>query len=182
MIRMRKIIKSLKSNLKRLLAKNSGLTFEENSELRTPRLPKNLFGGQANSELLVKNKGFTLIEIIILIVMAGILLPVIIVPFVTGVKSSGKPEMATKAMYLEHQRMEEFTKFQYTDPTLNPIALTAYAAIPGNSGYEWQWEIALVDNNFSASGSDVGYKRILVRVKDPQNDTYEIYSVVTRFP
>ena len=170
MIRMRETIKSLKSNLKRLLAKNSGLTFEENSELRT-----------TNSELLLKNKGFTLIEIIILIVMAGILLPVIIVPFVTGVKSSVKPEMATKAMYLAHQRMEEFIKFQYTDATLTPTALTAYAAIPGNSGYEWQWEIALVDNNFNAS-ADVGYKRILVRVKDPQNDTYEIYSVVTRFP
>jgi len=171
MIRMRETIKSLKSNLKRLLAKNSGLTFEENSELRT-----------TNSELLLKNKGFTLIEIIILIVMAGILLPVIIVPFVTGVKSSGKPEMVTKAMYLGHQRMEEFTKFQYTDPTLNPTGLTAYSPIPGNSGYEWQWEIVRVDNNFSASGSDVGYKRILVRVKDPQNDTYEIYAVVTRFP
>jgi len=128
-----------------------------------------------------KNKGFTLIEIIILIVMAGILLPVIIVPFVTGVKSIGKPEMATKAMYLAHQKMEEFTKFQYTDPTLDPIVLTVYAAIPGNSGYEWQWEIALVDNNFSASVPDVRYKRILVRVKDPQNDTYEIYVVVTRF-
>jgi len=126
--------------------------------------------------------GFTLIEIIILIVMAGILLPVIIVPFVTGIKESGKPEMATKAIYLAHQRMEEFTKFQYTDATLNPIGLTAYAAIPGNSGYEWQWEIVLVDNNFNVSGSDVGYKRILIRVKDPQNDTYEIYSVVTRFP
>ncbi len=146
---------------------------------------KNLISGLKYSE--IRNpkseiqRGFTLIEIIILIVMAGILLPVIIVPFVTGVKSSVKPEMATKAMYLAHQRMEEFTKFQYTDATLTPTALTAYAAIPGNSGYEWQWEIALVDNNFNAS-ADVGYKRILVRVKDPQNDTYEIYSVVTRFP
>src|SRR4030042_5671164 len=104
MIRMRKTIKSLKSIFKRLGMRNS--------ELRTP-----------NSELLVKNKGFTLIEIIILIVMAGILLPVIIVPFVTGVKSSGKPEMATKAMYLAHERIEEFTKFKYTDSNLNPIGL-----------------------------------------------------------
>lgn len=126
--------------------------------------------------------GFTLIEVIILIVMAGILLPAIIVPFATGIMGSQKPEMATKAIYLGHQRMEEMTKFQYSDPTLNPTVLTAYAAIPGNSGYEWQWEITWVDNNFSISGTDVGYKRILVRVKDPQNDTYEIYSVVTRFP
>ena len=167
------------------MAKNSGLTFEENSELRTTNyelcFKKNSEPRTPNSELSLQ-RGFTLIEIIVLIVMAGILLPVIIVPFVTGVKSSGKPEMATKAMYLAHQRMEEFTKFQYTDATLNPIVLTAYAAIPGNSGYEWQWEIALVNSDFSPSGSDVRYKRILVRVKDPQNDTYEIYSVVTRYP
>jgi type II secretory pathway pseudopilin PulG len=134
----------------------------------------------------IGDRGFTLIEIIILIVMAGILLPVIIVPFVTGVKSSGKPEMATKAMYLAHQRMEEFTKFQYADATLNPIGLTAYAAIPGNSGYEWQWEILYINsNNLNGAGwlnPPVNYKRVLVRIKDPQNDAYEIYSVVTRFP
>ena len=127
------------------------------------------------------SRGFTLIEIIILIVMAGILLPVIIVPFVTGVKSSGKPEMATKAMYLAHQKMEEFTKFQYTDP----IGLTSYADITGFTGYQWQWEIVFVDrDNFNTTvpSPGVGYKRILVRVKDPQNDTYEIYAVVTRFP
>jgi type II secretory pathway pseudopilin PulG len=142
--------------------------------------------GRRNPQSAIGNKGFTLIEIIVLIVMAGILLPVIIVPFVTGVKSSGKPEMATKAMYLAHQRMEEFTKFQYTDATLNPIGLTAYAAIPGNSGYEWQWEILYINsNNLNGAGwlnHPVNYKRVLVRIKDPQNDAYEIYSVVTRFP
>jgi type II secretory pathway pseudopilin PulG len=128
------------------------------------------------------SKGFTLVEIIILIVIAGILLPVIIVPFVTSVKGSGKPEMVSKAMYLGHQKMEEFMKFQYTDATLNPTALTSYADVPGFSGYEWQWEIVWVDSNFNTSGTDVGYKRILARVKDPENDTYEIYSVVTLFP
>jgi len=135
-----------------------------------------------NSELkTLNNRGFTLIEIIILIVMAGILLPAIIVPFATGVKGSGKPEMATTAMYLGHQKMEEFMKFDYSNAVLTPVALTPYANsdIPS---YQWQWEIVLVDNNFSTSATDAGYKRILVRVKDPENDAYEIYSVVTRFP
>jgi type II secretory pathway pseudopilin PulG len=140
------------------------------------------FAGMTKLSNKQKSAGFTLIEIIVLIVIAGILLPVIIVPFVTSVKGSGKPEMATKAIYLAHQRMEELMKFQYTDPALTPTGLTAYAPIPGHSGYEWQWEIILVDNNFSVSGSDVGYKRVLVRIKDPQNDTYEIYAVATRFP
>ena len=127
------------------------------------------------------SRGFTLIEIIILIVMAGILLPVIIVPFVTSVKGSGKPEMVTTAMYLGHQKMEEFMKFQYTDTSLHPIPITAYQDA-GISGYQWQWEIVLVDSNFNISASDAGYKRILVRVRDSMNDAYQIYSVVTSFP
>ena len=139
-----------------------------NSEIRIPN-----WGG---------NKGFTLIEIIILIVMAGILLPTIVAPFVTGVKGSGKPEMVNAAMYLAHQKMEEFIKFDYgKTPELDPTALTAYANAD-LSGYQWQWEIILVDNNFNTSATDVGYKRILVRVKDLENDTYEIYSVATDFP
>lgn len=129
----------------------------------------------------MNRKGFTLIEIIVLIVIAGILLPVIITPFVTSVKGSGKPEMATTAIYLAHQMMEDFMKFNYSNATLDPIALTPYVNAP-MAGYQWQWEIIWVDNNFNTSGTDVGYKKILVRLRDPQNDTYEIYSVVTRFP
>ena len=132
----------------------------------------------------MNNRGFTLVEIIILIVMAGILLPTIIVPFVAGVKASGKPEMVNTAMYLGHQKMEEFMKFQYTNAALIPTAFTSYAAITGFSGYQWQWEIYYVDSNFSNPDliTNRGYKRILVRVKDPMNDTYEIYSVVSSFP
>ncbi len=129
----------------------------------------------------MNNKGFTLIEIIILIVMAGILLPAIIVPFVSGVRGSGKPEIVTKAMYLGHQRMEEMMKYDYTNAALNPTALTAYAPAP-IANYEWQWEIIYVDSNFNVSVTDVGYKRIFVRLRDPETDTYELYSVVTDFP
>jgi hypothetical protein len=155
----------------------------KNSEIRIP--PR--YGRSYRPQSAIGNKGFTLIEIIILIVMAGILLPAIIVPFVAGVKASGKPEMVNTAMYLGHQKMEEFMKFRYSNAALNPTALTSYAAITGFSGYEWQWERLYVDDNFNVVGDGIlatnhrGYKRILVRVKDPMNDTYEIYSVVTFF-
>jgi type II secretory pathway pseudopilin PulG len=130
------------------------------------------------------SKGFTFIELIILIVMAGILLPIIAMPFVTAVKGSGKPEMVTTAMFLAHQKMEEFTRFEYPNAALNPTALTAYANIPGFTGYQWQWEIYYVDSDFANPdlGTDRGYKRILVRVKDPMNDTYESCLVVSNFP
>jgi Tfp pilus assembly protein PilE len=143
-----------------------------------------------NSELnTVNNKGFTLIEIIVLIVMAGILLPAIIVPFATGIRGSKKPEMVTTAVYLVHYKMEEFMKYRYLNSALNPTAMTSYADISGFSGYQWQWEIYYVeDSSFNVVGDGIqatnhrGYKRIFVRVKDPMNDTYEIYSVVTFFP
>jgi len=115
--------------------------------------------------------------------MAGILLPVIIVPFATGIKGSQKPEIATTAVYLAHQRIEELMKYRYCDATLNPMALTPYASITGFSNYQWQWSIYYVDNNFQNEDlvTDRGYKRILVRVRDPDGSTYEMFSVVTRW-
>ena len=135
------------------------------------------------------HKGFTLIEIIILIVIAGIILPVIIVPFVASVKESGKPEMVNKAMFLAHQKMEELMKYNYSNAALNTTALTAYSDIDAVNfpNYQWQREIVYVlDSDLNAAGSvnppDTRYKRILIRIRDPENDTYEVYSVVTRFP
>jgi len=148
----------------------------KNSEFRTP-----------NSELLLRNKGFTLIEIIVMIVMAGILLPVIVVPFVTGIRGSEKPEKVTTAMYLVHQRMEELMKYDYQILSTNSMtALTPYTPAP-ISNYQWRWEIVYVpDTDLNDPGSplppDTGYIRIFVRVSDPEADTYEIYSVVTDFP
>jgi hypothetical protein len=123
--------------------------------------------------------------------MAGILLPAIVVPFVTGVKGSGKPEVVTKAMYYAHQRMEELMKYNYCrtpdlDPTNNPP--TDFVAFPtGDANYPGENQIYYVDNNFNVVGdgktatNDRGYKRIIVRVTDPQASTYTVYSIVTRF-
>jgi len=128
----------------------------------------------------MNRKGFTLIEIIVLIVLAGIIIPVIVVPFATGIRGSGKPEMATKAIYFAHQRMEELMKFNYGNGALTPAGVVAFAT--GDANYPGENEIVYVDSNFSTPSGDVGYKRILVRVTDPEGSTYEIYSVVTNFP
>ena len=113
--------------------------------------------------------------------MAGILIPAIVVPFATGIRGSGKPEVVTTAMYLAHQKMEELMKFDYSRaPDLTPGTYTLPA--PPIADYTWQWVISYVDNNFAASGSDVGYKMIQVTVTDPQSSTYNVYAVVTNFP
>ncbi len=128
----------------------------------------------------IGKRGFTLIEIIILIVLAGIIIPVIVVPFATGIRGSNKPEMVTKAMYFAHQRMEEMMKYSYSNGALTPAGVVAFAT--GDVNYPGENEIVYVDSNFSTPSGNVGYKRIRVRVTDPEGSTYEVYSVVTNFP
>lgn len=129
-------------------------------------------------------RGFTLIEIIVLIVMAGIIIPAIIIPFATGIRASKKPEMVTTAMYLAHQRMEELMKFNYgRSPELDPTA-GFVPFVTGVANYQGEYEIVYVNNDLSttAPSPGVGYKRIIVRVRDPETTAYEIYAVVTNFP
>jgi hypothetical protein len=119
--------------------------------------------------------------------MAGIIIPVIVVPFATGIRGSNKPEMVTTAMYLAHQRMEELMKYDYSISYLNTTTShpTTYVDVDAVRfpNYQWQWDIVFVkQSDLNPPSSDVGYKKILVRVKDPQNDTYVIYAVVTNFP
>ena len=152
-----------------------------NSAIRNPHSAL-AYSAFRNPHSEIGNKGFTLIEIIVMIVMAGILLPAIIIPFVTGVRGSGKPEKVTTAMYLAHQRMEELMKYDYTNGAL--ATTVGFVAFPtGVPNYSGQNEIVYVDNTLTPSGiTDWGYKRIIVRVTDPENDTYEVASVVTNFP
>ena len=129
-------------------------------------------------------RGFTLIEIIILIVMAGIIIPAVILPFATGIRESNKPEMVATAMYLAHQRMEELMKFNYgRSPELDPTA-GFVPFVTGVANYQGEYEIVYVNNDLSttAPSPGVGYKRIIVRVRDPETTAYEIYAVVTNFP
>ena len=124
-------------------------------------------------------RGFTLIETIVVIVVVGLVLAAIVVPFATGIRQSTKPEMVATAMYLAHYKMEELMKFNYCQASLNTGTYTTPA--PSITGYTWQWTISYVTNAFATSATDIGYKQILVTVTDPQGSTYKVYSVVTRF-
>jgi type II secretory pathway pseudopilin PulG len=134
-----------------------------------------------NPHSAIGRRGFTLIEIIALIVMAGIIIPAIIVPFATGIRESNKPEMVATAMYLAHQRMEELMKYDYCNAALNVTGGFVAFTTGGEPNYTGLNNIAYVDDTFTASGSDVGYKMIQVTVTDPQGSTYDVYSVVTLF-
>ena len=126
-------------------------------------------------------KGFTLIEVIIFIVIAGVIASTIFIPFMTSLKGSMFPQKVATATYLAQQRMEFFTKNSYDSAQLSFTPLTSYTS-GSISGYQWQWQISYVDEDLADSPDDVGYKLILVRVKDPDNQEIELQTLVTRRP
>jgi hypothetical protein len=157
-----------------------------NSEIHRAYMKKKLISGLKHSAFRIPHsilgeRGFTLIEIIILIVLAGIIIPVIVIPFATGIRGSAKPEMVTTAMYYAHQRMEELMKYDYCNAALNVTGGFVAFATGGEPNYTGLNNIVYVDDTFAASGVDVGYKMIQVTVTDPQGSTYNVYSVVTIF-
>ncbi|HUU41433.1 MAG TPA: prepilin-type N-terminal cleavage/methylation domain-containing protein, partial [Desulfatiglandales bacterium] len=131
----------------------------------------------------VNPKGFTLVEVIIFIVVAGIVASTIFIPLMTGLKGGMGPDHAITASYLAQAKMEEFTKYKYSNSNLDAVSLTAYAQVHATyfPGYDWQWEIKYIGEGLTDYCCDVGYKQIRVKVRDPDGQEIEVISVVTNF-
>lgn len=131
----------------------------------------------------IMNRGFTIIEVIVFLVVAGVIASAIFIPFLTGLKGGMTPEKVATASYLAQAKMEELTKYTYNNSSLDPLSLTAYAQVDATyfPDYDWQWEIKYIDEGLSDSACDVGYKQILVRVRDPDGGPFELTSIVTDF-
>ena len=128
---------------------------------------------------IVNSKGFTLVEVIIFIVVAGVIASTIFIPFMTSLKESIFPEKVATSTCLAQYKMEEFVA--YDSSPVTPLTDYTSADI---SGYQWQWDISCVDGNLENSQyeKDTKYKLILVRIKDADNEVVELRTLVTRRP
>lgn len=113
------------------------------------------------------NRGFTFIEIILVIVVMGIVIPALIaaVSFIT--QAQVNPMGTTVATTLAQEGIETaIAQKQSTCATCGyaNIATVAPAAVPGFPNYTRRTDVVLVDANMAVSGPDVGYKRVTVTV------------------
>jgi len=128
---------------------------------------------------LKNQKGITLIEMIVFIIVVAVAVPVIVGPVLTLLKDSTKPERALTANFLAQQKLETITKDDYPTITAYTPVVNGYSADnTGLSGYQWYWETEYVDSDLNSSG-DVGYIKITVKVKDPDNTEYIYYTLAT---
>lgn len=138
--------------------------------------------------MVLKNqKGITLIEMIVFIVVAAVAIPVIVSPVLTLLKDSTKPEKAVTANFLGQQKFEEITKNDYSGSGLDITTTTdefiAYSVVDATDfpDYQWCWKVNYVNQALIDSGATpTDYKKITVKVKDPDNTEYIYYTLATR--
>ena len=125
--------------------------------------------------------GFTLLELIVVIAIAGIILPSILIPFTAGVRSGDKPEIYAVATYLAQERME--TLWALSFGSLTPVASWVNETPITLNGrtYNRSYLIQYTDSNMRADDTDdpddfddnanginpsQTYKRITVKVNN----------------
>jgi hypothetical protein len=149
-----------------------------------------LRGKQKLSKL--SDKGFTLIELIMFIIIGAIFLPASMIAFTSVMNNYSRPDYYVKARFYADKRMASITNNTYdsiTAPGLScsatspPTTFTAESA--PDAGYATGCVIELINPNdlSTTAPTNIYYKRITVTVKYPGllND-YTISTIVTRRP
>jgi type II secretory pathway pseudopilin PulG len=90
----------------------------------------------------LNQKGFTLIEVVLIIVMVSIFMASIMLPFISSLRQSDLPEVATIAYFLALEKLEELTPI-----TTGSIGAEARTAVSGYGDYEREVAVCDVDCN-----------------------------------
>ena len=135
-------------------------------------------------------RGFTLIELVMVVAVAGVLSSALVAPFITGVKQATRPEIYATATYLAQRKMEAQRHFGYTAmsgsiatlyPHWNPdkeggyttsngsVATSIYNVTKNGRTYNVQAVTEYVTHStgsFSTSASPTEYIRITATVSN----------------
>jgi prepilin-type N-terminal cleavage/methylation domain-containing protein len=132
-----------------------------------------------------RNRGFTLIELIIFIIVGAIILPTSFVAFTAAIKYFSTPDYYVKARFYAEQRIEMITSNAYNVNYFG-ISVPTGDRTESLTGFSRTWSVCYVlpnDINTCSGGStDTNYQKIDVRVTPPSGPDYTVATLVTRRP
>ena len=114
-----------------------------------------------NRVVISRSRGFTLMELIIFIALAGLLIPTLMLAFHQGVLGMNLPPLLAEAGFVAQEKMEWFLQYDYEAPQVAPgqgadeVELAA-----GGKVYSRKWKISFYDEVSLSSQTDTGYKQI----------------------
>jgi prepilin-type N-terminal cleavage/methylation domain-containing protein len=123
---------------------------EKKNYVTGKRLPQ-VIGGQA---------GFTLMEVIIIIVIVSVFMAAIGIPLLSSLRESDLPEISTIAYFLGLEKLEELGP-----QTTGSISDEARAAVSGYGDYEREVDVEDVNcNDLSTPKAGSGCRKVTVTV------------------
>jgi len=112
------------------------------------------------TSLALKSDGFTLIEVVLIIVMVSIFMASIMLPFISSLRQSDLPEVSSIAYFLALEKLEELAP-----QTTGSISAESRSAVSGYGDYER--EVAVEDVNcddLTTSQAGSGCRKVTVTV------------------
>ena len=104
--------------------------------------------------------GFTLIEVVLIIVMVSIFMASIMLPFISSLRESDMPEVASIAYFLALEKLEELAPV-----TTGSITAESRTAVSGYGDYEREVAVADVNcDDLSTSQAGSGCLKVTVTV------------------
>ena len=104
--------------------------------------------------------GFTLIEVVLIIVMVSIFMASIMLPFISSLRESDMPEVASIAYFLALEKLEELAPV-----TTGSITAESRTAVSGYGDYEREVAVADVNcDDLSTSQAGSGCRKVTVTV------------------
>ena len=111
-------------------------------------------------KLTLKSDGFTLIEVVLIIVIVSVFMAAIGIPLLNSLRESDLPEISTIAYFLGLEKLEELAP-----QTTGSISDEARAAVSGYGDYEREVDVEDVDcDDLTTSDPGSGCRKITVTV------------------
>jgi len=112
-----------------------------------------------NRVVISRSRGFTLMELIIFIALAGLLIPTLMLAFHQGVLGMNLPPLLAEAGFVAQEKMEWFLQYDYEAPQVAP-GQGADEVAAGGKLYSRKWKISFYDTGSPSPQIDTGYKQI----------------------
>ncbi len=134
-------------------------------------------------EKVKSEKGFTLLELIFVMVVVGILSSTLILPFMSSIKQGTRPEIYATATYLAQKEIEEFRNAGYTIAINNLTDVNSTVTLKGRTYTETSTReyVSHSGSTFVTSGSPTEFIRITESVSNSENaDVVTLWTILPK--
>ena len=133
-----------------------------------------------NRVVISRSRGFTLMELIIFIVLAGLVIPALMLAFRQGIWGINIPPMVAEAGFVAQEKMEWFLQYDYGAPQVAPGQGADEVAVGGKL-YSRKWKISFYDTGSPSPQLDTGYKQIDIYATAAElPHAVEVHTLITK--